>query len=85
MVMAIATLLAEDWPQFRGPNCSGVSATNSPLPVHFSATEHVTWSVKLGDGIGCPVVAAGRVFTSAMIDDKTVGLFAFDAVSGQQL
>ena len=85
MVMTIATLLAEDWPQFRGPNCSGVSATNSPLPGHFSATEHVTWSVKLGDGIGCPVVAAGRVFTSAMIDDKTVGLFAFDAVSGQQL
>ena len=85
MILAIGPLPAEDWPQFRGPNCSGVSTTNSPLPIQFSATEHVKWSVTLGDGIGSPVVAAGRVFKSAMIDDKTVGLFAFDAASGQQL
>lgn len=85
VVLAASSVSAEDWPQFRGLNCAGVSKTNAPLPTQFSDTEHVKWSARLGDGIGCPVVASGRVFTSAMIDDQTVGLFAFDAVSGKQL
>jgi outer membrane protein assembly factor BamB len=76
---------AEDWPQFRGPNCSGISTSSLPLPSAFSSTEHVRWSVPLGDGIGCPVVAAGRVFTSAMRDDETVALYAFDAATGEKL
>lgn len=84
-VLAVAPVSAEDWPQFRGPNCAGVSKTNAPLPAQFSDTERVKWSVKLGDGIGSPVIAAGRVFTSAMIDSQTVGLFAFDAASGNEL
>ncbi|MBI1311242.1 PQQ-binding-like beta-propeller repeat protein [bacterium] len=77
--------LADDWPQFRGPNCSGISVETAPLPVEFSATEGVTWSADLGDGIGSPVVAAGRVFTTGMIDEQTVGLYAFDVKTGQQL
>ena len=85
VVLAVSPVSAEDWPQFRGPNCAGVSTTKAPLPIHFSDTDHVKWSAKLGDGIGCPVVASGRVFTSAMIDDQTVGLLAFDAASGKQL
>ncbi|MCA8998955.1 MAG: PQQ-binding-like beta-propeller repeat protein, partial [Planctomycetaceae bacterium] len=78
-------LLAEDWPQFRGPNCTGISSESHSLPVKFSATDSVTWSVDLGDGIGCPVVAAGRVFTSAMADDETIALYGFDAKSGEKL
>ncbi|MHC4877835.1 MAG: outer membrane protein assembly factor BamB family protein [Planctomycetota bacterium] len=77
--------LADDWPQFRGPNCSGITAETRPLPVEFSATTGVTWSAELGDGIGSPVVAAGRVFIPAMIDKQTVGLYAIDAKSGKQL
>src|SRR5712671_1924506 len=75
----------EDWPQFRGPNCSGISTSSRPLPTKFSATEGVRWSAKLGDGIGSPVVAAGRVFVSAMTGNESVSLFAFDALSGQKI
>ena len=84
-VLSAGSLAAEDWPQFRGPNCSGISHSDRSLPTKFSQTDNVVWSAKLGDGIGCPVVAAGRVFTSAMIDDHTVGLYAFDAASGRHL
>lgn len=86
-VLTVCTIAvqAEDWQQFRGPNCTGVSSETLPLPTKFSATENVTWSVKLGDGIGSPVVVAGRVFTSAMIDETTIGLFAFDAATGNEL
>ena len=55
------------------------------LPVEFSGTKGVRWSNDVGDGVGCPVVAAGRVFVSGAVDEKTVGLFAFDANSGKQL
>jgi outer membrane protein assembly factor BamB len=76
---------ADDWPQFRGPNCSGISTSSQPLPTEFSDTENVRWSVKAGDGIGSPVVAAGRVFTSGMTDDHTVALIAFDVRTGDEL
>lgn len=80
---------AEDWPQFRGPNCSGISQGTKSLPVEFSLTDsdrkNVLWSQELGDSIGCPVVAAGRVFTSAMVDEETVGLYGFDAATGKKL
>lgn len=85
VAVACSSLQAEDWPQFRGPNCSGVSKSDASLPDKFSAEERVQWKAPLGDGIGCPVVVAGRVFTSAMVDEKTVGLYAFDAASGAQL
>ena len=38
--------LAEDWPQFRGPNCTGISKESRKLPVKFSFEEKVKWSVE---------------------------------------
>ena len=78
----VASSTAADWPQFRGPNCSGVAESEQPLPVEFSDSEKVAWSLDLGDGIGCPVVAAGRVFVSGMVDEQTVRLLCADASSG---
>ena len=65
-------LKAEDWPQFRGTNCSGVSSRRTLLcplssPVH-EACEMVGQSWAMGSAV--PVIAAGRVFTSAMVDDQ---------------
>jgi outer membrane protein assembly factor BamB len=76
---------AADWPQFRGPNCSGISTETAPLPAKFSDTDNVVWSHEVGDGIGCPVAAGGRVFTSGMLDDETLALFAFAAKSGDEI
>lgn len=88
-VLALAAiptgLRADDWPQFRGPNCTGISTGTLPLPVKFSATENIRWSAKVGDGVGGSVIAAGRVFVSGMSADETVSLFAFDAATGEKL
>lgn len=87
--MQVASVSAEDWSQFRGPNCSGVSANTKTLPVEFSSTKNVRWSALLGDGIGSPVIAAGRVFSTAMSDPKggepKLLVYAFDAASGTKL
>ena len=80
-----AWIRADDWPQFRGPNCTGISAGTKPLPVKFSATENVRWSAKVGDGVGGSVIAAGRVFVSGMTANETVSLFAFEAATGKKL
>ena len=74
---------ADDWPQFRGPNCSGIASSNQSLPLEFSATKNVAWSVELGDGIGSPVVAAGRVFVSAMAGDELVRVQCLRCRHGQ--
>src|SRR6187200_1324568 len=87
LVLALP-LCAEDWPQYRGPNCTGVSTSKKSLPLHFSRTRNVRWKAELGDGIGSPVVAAGRVFCTAMAGKKAgeerLVVFCFDAESGKK-
>lgn len=56
----------EDWPQWRGVNCTGVYQSAKKLPVTFSNTENVKWSVQIGDGIGAATVADGKVFVTSM-------------------
>lgn len=84
-ILLPTSLLADDWPQFRGPNCSGISATTTSLPVEFSPTKNLLWSAEVGNGVGCPVVAAGRTFVSGMVGEETIRLSAFDAASGKLL
>lgn len=79
------TVRADDWPQFRGPNSTGISQGNGPLPVEFSESKNMRWSAPVGDGVGGAVVAAGRLFVSGMTGDETVTLFAFDAATGKEL
>jgi outer membrane protein assembly factor BamB len=88
LLLEAGPLAAEDWPQFRGPNCSGIS-TSQRLPVEFSPTKNVLWSASLGDAVSSPVVAAGRVFSTAMVGPKDgpqkFAVLAFDAASGRKL
>ena len=70
-----------DWPQFRGPNASGVSADKQPLPVEFSATERLQWSARLGDGVGSPIVVGGRVYCTAMTGEQRFAVLSFDAAT----
>ena len=83
LMTAIAS--ADDWPQFRGPNASGVSTETNPLPTEFSIDDKLAWSVKLGDGIGCPIIVGDRCFTTAMSGDEQFGLYAYDAAGGKEL
>ena len=81
-------LLGEDWPQWRGPNSSGVSTSKKPLPTTFSTTKNVRWSFELGDGISSPTVVDGRVFSTAILGKKPGNKFVvycLDAKTGRKL
>ncbi len=50
----------EWWPQFRGPNASGIG--RGKPPIHFGPGQNVRWKTAVGSGISSPVVWADRVF-----------------------
>ena len=85
LLVDVLSAHADDWPQFRGPNCSGISQTAANLPVRFSETENVAWAADVGDGVGCPIVVAGRSFVLGMTGDRELTLFAHDARTGDKL
>lgn len=76
---------AEDWPQFRGQNASGVSTESTNLPVQFDPSRKVRWSKKIGEGVACPVIAAGRVCNTAMVGERTFAVFCWDAATGKEI
>ena len=64
-VVAKPTPSTADWPRWRGPNADGV-ADGCTLPMRWSQTENVRWSVKLpGWGTSSPVVYQGRLFVTS--------------------
>lgn len=77
--------LAEDWSQFRGPNASGIAAESTNPPLEFSSEKNVAWSVELGRGVACPIIADGRCFATTMTEDGKFAVLGFNAATGQRL
>jgi outer membrane protein assembly factor BamB len=48
------------WPQFRGPNSSGVG--EGKPPVNFGPDQNVLWKTALGHGLSSPIIWEGRIF-----------------------
>jgi outer membrane protein assembly factor BamB len=77
-------LLAQDWPQWRGPHSNGV-ATVSSAPERWSVSDGVKWRAEIeGHGISSPVVAGGRVYltTALVAQQRTPVRLACDALIG---
>src|SRR6266446_5428257 len=81
-------LSSTDWPHWRGPHADNV-ADDRNLPVRWSQTENVRWSVKLpGWGTSSPVVFGNRVFVTSQADDggkKSLLLLCFNRDDGKEL
>jgi outer membrane protein assembly factor BamB len=79
---------AADWPRWRGPNADGV-ADGRPLPLRWSRTENVRWSVQLpGWGTSSPVVYGPRVFVTSQITangKKALLTLCYDRQTGREL
>jgi outer membrane protein assembly factor BamB len=67
MLLLAAALAADVWPQFRGPESSGV-AEDARLPERWSKTENVAWATDIpGIGWSSPVVWGDRVFVTSVV------------------
>ncbi len=74
-LIPLDSLLAENWPNWRGPHFNGAS-TEKDLPTVFSKTQGVAWETTLpGEGASTPVVWDDSIFLTS-VDEKA------DAVVG---
>ena len=60
-LLSSISLLAQDWPQWRGPSRTG-AAVGVTLPASWPDRPKQVWKVQVGAGHSSPVVAAGRVY-----------------------
>src|SRR5207249_377459 len=82
-VLTTALVLAADWPQFRGPNASGVSDETN-LPVEFGPDRNVVWKTAIPPGNSSPSLAGDKIFLTAVENDKLFTI-ALDRATGRIL
>lgn len=81
--LPVATTLANDWSQFRGPNGSGVSPTKN-VPQTFGPAKNVIWKTALPPGHSSPVLTRDRIFVTAHNDRKLL-VICLDRQTGKIL
>ena len=97
ILSAAAVVVADDWPQFRGPGGLGIGQASS-LPVDWSDTKNIVWKTELpGAGTSSPVLFKNRVFltyqTGYAVDPNNLGdindlqrhVLCIDAESGESV
>jgi outer membrane protein assembly factor BamB len=85
-LLACAAAHADNWPRFRGPNGTGVSA-DKDVPIQWSEKEGVLWKTPIpGRGNSSPIVWGDRLFIqSSAADGSERWLFCLNAASGEVL
>ena len=78
-----ALILAQDWPEFRGPTGQGHSDEHG-LPVTWSETKNVRWKIPIpGRGWSSPAIQGDRIWlTTATEEGKSLRAIAIDRNTG---
>lgn len=79
-----STAMAENWPQWRGPDGTGVSKATS-IATRWSQKENVVWRTPMpGQGGATPVIWDKRMFVTSADGDDLV-LICLNSDNGEQL
>ncbi|MBL8793630.1 MAG: PQQ-binding-like beta-propeller repeat protein [Planctomycetia bacterium] len=73
-----------DWPQFRGPNGSGLAGDQPGIPVDVGPEKHVVWKVALPSGHSSPIVHGDRIYLTGVVEKKLLTI-ALDRATGKTL
>ena len=58
------------WPQFRGPNGSGIAAPSESSPTEFGPSRNRLWNTPLPSGHSSPVIWGDRIFVTGFDKDR---------------
>ena len=83
----VSTTVADDWPQWRGPNRDGVWRETGIVESFTKDRLDIKWRAKIGRGYTGPTVADGRVY---LMDRprkprRSERVLSFDAKTGKEL
>jgi outer membrane protein assembly factor BamB len=78
------TLMAENWPGWRGPGGDGISSEKN-LPTRWSNTENIAWKTSIaGEGHSSPIVWEDRIFLTTSLTEKNERrLLCLDRLDGK--
>lgn len=71
--LAQQSAVDHDWPQFRGPNGSGVKETTG-LPTEFGPDKNMIWKKPIPTGHSSPILIKDRIFLTACENEKLLTL-----------
>ena len=82
-----SSALADDWPQWRGPQRDGRWTENGLIEAFASPQIEIKWRVPIGSGYSGPTVSEGRVFVMDRLVDPTQveRIHCIDEASGKLL
>ncbi|HLY08036.1 MAG TPA: PQQ-binding-like beta-propeller repeat protein, partial [Planctomycetota bacterium] len=86
-VAIVLLALAQDWPQFRGPDGQGHAKTTVAPQKWADGSDNIKWTTAI-DGLGwsSPVVGDGKIWlTSATDGNKSLRAVCVDAMTGKVL
>ena len=84
--LAAVSLLAADWPQFRGPHGNGVS-DETDVPATLDAAKSVAWTVDLpGRGLSSPIIIGDRIIITCASgpQQERLHVFCFNVKDGSK-
>ena len=84
LALAALPALADDWPQFRGPDMNGISRETNWVTTWPATGFAPLWRANVGTGFCAVAVSQGRLFTLGNTNDVET-VFCLDAVKGKVL
>jgi outer membrane protein assembly factor BamB len=82
--VAVTTTGGDNWPNWRGPSRDGTS-TEIGLPLRWSTTENIAWSLELPSWSGSTPIIWGETIFLNVSDGENLWLWAVDRSNGEQL
>lgn len=83
--IGVATVKADDWAQFQGPNRDSQSTETGLLQEWPEGGPKMAWKINtVGLGYSCPAVVGDRIYTMGARDGKSE-LFALNAADGSEI
>ncbi|MFN7628494.1 MAG: serine/threonine protein kinase, partial [Pirellula sp.] len=85
LVLSSQTAIAEDWPQWQGPNRNAVSSESGLLKVWPEGGPRLAWRIEgLGGGDSAPAVAGGKIYGLSNRDGQEI-VWALSEADGKEL
>ena len=75
--LVVATLSADNWPQWRGPQLNGVS-TETGLPLKWTAESNVAWKLPLPEWSGATPIVWGDLIFLNVAEGSALSLWCVD-------